>query len=154
MIETAWVAAAVSAFSAVLAWVSARRASTLADGLDRRRHAIEAHDREVAEFRANFATLLGALGAVDKAMDLKAALFTVELVLTHPMCTPALETTVKSVANAWTHAVATRTNPKVDFDGLVTAMRTEMRAINEAAAERRRELVTDLTPKRLWPRPW
>lgn len=145
MSGSAWVAAAVSVTGAVLAWLSARRASRLSDSIDRRRHLVDEHDREVAELRTSFAGLLSALGAVNKTMDLKAALFSVEPVLIHPLCTPELEASVTSVVQAWTLAFAARANPGVPFDDLIKAMRTEMRAINEAAAARRRALVGELS---------
>ena len=141
----AWIAAGASALGAIFAWFSARRANNLADGLDRRRHMIESHDHEVAEFRANFATLVTKLGKVSDLAHMTSALFAAELVFGHPLCTPELEISLSAVINVYTQHMAIRQTPGADFDDLMKKMRADMRAINEDAAARRDVLVTGLT---------
>ena len=140
-----WIGASVSALSALFAWLSARRANDLADGLDRRRHMIEAHDHEVQEFHGNFATFVERLGATSKFSELKSPLFAAELVLAHPLCTPELELALTAVLQRYMEHMTKTASPRDDFEDLVKVMRTEMRAINESASARRAALVAALT---------
>jgi hypothetical protein len=140
-----WIGATVSALGALVAWLSANRANKLADGLDRRRHMIEAHDHEVEEFHENFATFVQRLGATSKFEDLKSPLFAAELVFAHPLCTPELERALGAVLWRYLEEMAKRVTSEKQMEELLSEMRKEMRAINESAAARRAALVAGLT---------
>jgi hypothetical protein len=88
------IAALFSGAAALLAWASARGARQSADGIDRRRHMIEALDAETESFRSAVAAVYQSMHDVDFKELAIANVRTVarsQMVRLHPLCTPELD---------------------------------------------------------------
>lgn len=141
-------ASLVAAFVSYRAAVSAQRS---ADGIDRRRHMIEALDAETESFRTAVVGYFEALGSMShtKSAEEWAALGLgrLQVLLTHPLATEGVRSSAARLSEGLGHQVAQHDpSPKADpANG--EALRQAVRAVFMNQANRRRELVEGLSDR-------
>ena len=142
-----WIAAGASIAGASVAAFAAWRANRSADGIDRRRHMIEAHDREIASLESAYANMMGVWGKAKHQDDLSAVAFAAEVVRSHSLCTPQLDHAIANgvVALFRRDSAGGQARPKLNV--VMGEIREEAATIASSAKSRREAIASTLRAK-------
>lgn len=155
-----WVPAVVAVLAAVAAFISARQARQSADGIDRRRHLVEALDHEAETFQEAFAAFIRAsvgIGGEDKPRDhiehLGALVAASAILRNHPRSDQGMHTAVENVTVGLLAAFTTgdTSNLNITEDHL-KAVEDAAREVVRVMGDERRALVTELRARHWWQR--
>jgi len=152
-LAVAVVAALASVIAAVLSRRSAREAHRSADGIDRRRHMIEALDAETESFRDAVQAFYQSLHDMDPkqpGISRIRHLARAHMISAHTLCTPGLESALASGISHLTNAA--KRDPADPEPGHISNVRTEVRKVFTEQARERRKLLEDIKAEN--PIPW
>jgi hypothetical protein len=150
-VVVAWVGAAASIGAAGFGTWAAARASQRADGIDRRRHNVEALDTQLESFHAAHAAFLDAVGTAGQGVDelhrlggVGRMLTRLEVLATHPLATDEVTTAAEGVSQVLTNGIAGGDRTGGDaFQTHLNELRVAVRAVNLATAAERSRLLHD-----------
>ena len=150
-VVVAIIAALASLAAALFSYRSAVTAQRSADGIDRRRHMIEALDAETDSFRAAVVGYFEALGTMshDRSAEEWAALGLgrLQVLLTHPLATEGVRSAAANVSGGLGHQVSQHDPSPRSSPANGEALRQAIRAVFMNQANRRRELVEGLSDR-------
>lgn len=154
-ITVAGLAALASIAGAIVAHGSARTAQNSANNIDRRRHFVEALDRDAESFQVAFnafiASVTGVIGEPETEIAKKqvgAAIAASTALRIHPRTNADLHTAVVAVAVTLTNTYYQNKTPRHDVSQKLVDSEKAGRAIVVAMATERRDLVADLNGAR------
>jgi hypothetical protein len=153
------IAAIASVAAAGIAAWGAARASARADGIDRRRHMVEAHDERVASFRAaheRFMEVVAVVGhgatELERLGSLGPVLTRLEVLVTHPRASEEVTRAGEAVVTDLTDAFARGIEPDSAIQQHLNDLRAAVRAVFVAADAERARLLAELTAPAWWRR--
>ena len=134
------IAAVASVGAAVFSYISARRSERASDNIDRRRHLIEAHDKQVGEFRREFSDMMTAMGDVHDLVNMSTVLFRAELVRANPLRTKSLDAIIDNAVSGYIRVLRDPKDTNTKMGDTIARLRNEVREIHETADAKRADL--------------